>query len=110
MALRRHEVRLRGLGFVMWPGPIAGAAIDQSPNPHRRVSWPRRAIQARFQPPAILLPRRPRHLAVVLAVFHDDGAALLAQELLDVVGAEAALAGRAAGLPASEGLRARPGA
>src|SRR6185503_5567551 len=40
----------------------------------------------------------------------DDGPALLAQELCDVVRPAAALARRAGGLPAAEGLDARPGA
>jgi hypothetical protein len=38
----------------------------------------------------------------------DDGAALLAHELLDVVEPEAALPGRAAALPAAERLDPRP--
>ncbi len=40
----------------------------------------------------------------------DDGVGLLAQELGDVVHREPGLAGRAAALPATEGLDARPGA
>src|SRR5690606_12027582 len=55
-------------------------------------------------------PRRPRRSrGARSSIVADDRLGLLAEELLDVVRAEAALAGRAGALPAAEALDARPG-
>src|SRR5690348_9035629 len=104
-----------GTGFNTAPRLAAGIPVHQPQSPLGDFV----AAQPPFAPNAFgvtssaprlpSLPRRPRRAALTLAIVHDDGAALLAQELLDVVGAEATFAGRAAGFPAGEGLRARPG-
>ena len=60
-AALRHEVRLRGLPRTRTrPRPASLPLWAGLCNPRRRVSWPE-AVQARFQPPALLAHSCPSY-------------------------------------------------